>query len=157
MAEKAVRLKNPDLAALFNEPSGDLWLPSLARRELNGHAYRYTIVLPLLSGAGDEVFSPRDVLDVVRLLIARFKGCTSTGDRPPLVGYWISEGGDGTGIDRSTTLMVYARVADSVDAFFGRLKTVLKEIGRQEEILIERSDVWLAPAIPTDRKRQNKQ
>lgn len=43
--------------------------------------------------------------------------------------------------------MVYARVSNHVDEFFSRLKAVLKEIGHQEEILIERADVWLMPAI----------
>lgn len=42
--------------------------------------------------------------------------------------------------------MVYARVSDTVDEFFAQLKAVLKEIGQQEEILIERADVWLTPA-----------
>lgn len=57
------------------------------------------------------------------------------------------------GVDRSTNLLVYARVADKVDEFFGRLKAVLKEIGRQEEILIERADVWLTPSATAARKR----
>ncbi|OYV86510.1 MAG: hypothetical protein B7Z73_11620 [Planctomycetia bacterium 21-64-5] len=92
----------------------------------------------------------------MRLLIARFKGCTSTGDRPPFIGYWYPEGANESGVDRSTNLMVYSRVSDSVDDFFGRLKAILKEIGRQEEILIERADVWLTPAARPGTKGQPK-
>lgn len=158
MAKKPLRPRNPNLDALIEKPSGDLWLPSLARNELDGHAYRYTVVLPLLSGAGDELFSFRhDIPDLIRLLIARFKGCTSTGDRPPFVGYWFPDSGGDSGVDRSTNLMVYSRVSGNVDEFFGLLKTVLKEIGHQEEILIERADVWLTPAATTSTKRRRKQ
>lgn len=151
MARRPVRPRNPKLAALLDKPPGNLWLPSLARKELDGHACRYTIVLPLLSGSGEEVFSlAHDIPDLTRLLIARFKGCTSTGDRPPFIGYWVPDGTNGSDVDRSTNLVVYARVSDNVDEFFGHLKAVLKEIGRQEEVLIERADVWLTPAAPTD-------
>lgn len=151
-----VRPENPKLAALVNKPPGDLWLPSLAHNELAGNAYRYTIVLPLLSGSGEEVFSldHDDIPDLTRLLNARFKGCTSTGGRPPFLGYWDPGSGE-TGVDRSTNLMVYSRVSDTVDEFFGQLKSVLKEIGRQEEVLIERADVWLTPAARRGAKRQS--
>lgn len=154
VAKRPLRARNPNLDALFETPPGNLWLPSLARNELDGHAYRYTVVLPLLSGSGDEVFSFReDIPDLLRLLIARFKGCTSTGDRPPFVGYWFPDGGSDSGVDRSTNLIVYSCVSSDVDEFFGRLKTVLREIGHQEEILIERADVWLTPAAATNAKR----
>lgn len=155
VAKKLVRPRNPKLAALLEKPSGDLWLPSLTRKELDGHAYRYTIVLPLLTGEGDEVFSVRhDIPDLTRLLNARFKGCTFAGDRPPFIGHWMVEETSESGIDRSTNLLVYARVADKVDEFFSHLKAVLKEIGRQEEILIERADVWLTPAARSSRTRR---
>lgn len=105
-------------------------------------------MLPLLSGSGEEIFSIRDdILDLTLLLNLRFKGCTLTGDRPPFIGYWLPDGADDTGVDRSTNVIVYARVSNHVEQFFGRLKAALKAIGRQEEILVERTDVWLTPAI----------
>ncbi|MGH7140209.1 MAG: hypothetical protein ACREHD_31100 [Pirellulales bacterium] len=150
VAKRLGRPRNRKLAALVDKPPGDLWLPSLARKELSGHAFRYTIVLPLLSGSGEEVFSVQQhIPDLIRLLNARFKGCTTSGDRPAYIGYWVPGAGGDSGKDRSTSLMVYSRVSDDVDEFFGHLKTALKEIGRQEEILIERADVWLTPAART--------
>lgn len=109
VARGPARLRNPKLAALVNKPPGDLWLPSLVRNELAGHA----------------------------------------------IGYWVPHGSDDSGVDRSTNLMVYARVADIVDEFFANPKQALKEIGRQEEILIERADVWPTPAaIPRASRRR---
>lgn len=154
VAKRPGRPQNPKLAALVDKPPGDLWLPSLARSELAGHAYRYTIVLPLLSGPGEEVFSLHyDLRDVTLLLNARFRGCTSTGDRPPFIGHWVPQGAGDSGVDRSTNLIVYARVSDIVEDFFAQLKVVLKQIGGQEEILIERADVWLTPAANARRQR----
>lgn len=154
MPKRPDRPRNPKLAALIDTPPGNLWLPSLARKELEGYAYRYTIVLPLLSGSGEEVFSIRhDISDLTRLLNVRFKGCTSSGDRPPFIGYWLPESADDNGVDRSTNITVYTRVSNQVEEFFGRLKSALREIGRQEEILVERTDVWLTPSIDKPARR----
>jgi hypothetical protein len=145
----AESISNPDLARLLRLPPEDLWLPSLRNKQLSGRAYRYTLLLPLLDGEGNEVFSTtHDIPDLNRLLNARFLGSTSTSDtpKPALLGYWLGEEGSGR-MERSMSITVYSRVIDEADLFFEYLKSALKHIGKQQEVLIERVDVWL----PTDR------
>ncbi|MBI3464011.1 MAG: hypothetical protein HY000_13275 [Planctomycetes bacterium] len=141
----AASITSPELARLLHVPPEDLWLPSLRNRQLSGRAYRYTLVLPLLDGQGNEVFSStRDIPDLNRLLNARFLGSTNTSDtpKPPLLGYWLGEEGS-AGMERNMSITVYSRVIDEADLFFEYLKAALKNIGKQQEVLIERVDVWL--------------
>jgi hypothetical protein len=77
-------------------------------------------------------------------LNARFLGSTATSDtpKPPLLGFWLGEEGSG-GMERNMSITVYSRVIDEADLFFEYLKSALKNIGKQQEVLIERVDVWL--------------
>lgn len=146
----AEAISRPELAHLLRVPPEDLWLPSLKHRQLVGRAYRYTLVLPLLDAQGNEVFSStHDVPDLNRLLNARFLGSTNTSDtpKPPLLGYWLGKEGS-AGMERSMSITVYSRVTDEADLFFEYLKSALKKIGDQQEVLIERVDVWLPGARP---------
>ena len=129
----AASITSPELAHLLHVPPDDLWLPSLRNRQLSGRAYRYTLVLPLLDGQGNEVFSStRDIPNLTRLLNARFLGSTNTSDtpKPPLLGYWLGEEGS-AGMERNMSITVYSRVIDEADLFFEYLKSALKKIGKK--------------------------
>jgi hypothetical protein len=54
----------------------DLRLPSLTLDppRVEGYAYRFTIVLPLLSAGGEVVFAPEHVADLHVLFTERFGG-----------------------------------------------------------------------------------
>lgn len=111
---------------------------------LEGWAYRFTVVIPLLSEAGEEVFSLREDLPyLTSLLNHRFGGSTSPSHSvgPPLVGAW--EGALGPCQDQNTSIMIYSRRVSAAEDFFRKLKAVLKAVGVQEEVLIEKADVTL--------------
>jgi hypothetical protein len=149
--------RNRELSSLYDEPASDVRLPSLARGRLEGHAYRWTIILPLLSETGDEVFSvDRDIGAITRLLDVRFGGCTTNAPtpQPPLHGSWMPDRADQPAIDRNTAIVVYSRQLEAADLFFQYLKSVLKLIGQQQEILIERASVWLPSALPVPRVKR---
>jgi hypothetical protein len=121
---------------------------------LEGHAYRWTIILPLLSETGEEVFSvDRDVGAITRLLDVRFGGCTTNAPtpQPPLHGSWMPDDADQPTIDRNTAITVYSRQLEAADLFFQYLKAALKQMGQQQEILIERASVWLPSAVSVPR------
>jgi hypothetical protein len=148
MARKRRKLET---APLERQPPDDLRLPSLvADKRLEGHALRYTLVLPLLSEFGEEVFSFEDHLGpLLRLLSRRFGGFTRTAHipQPPLLGGWYPEGAPAPVLDQNLEIRVYARqIPDAADHFFQRLKSLLLKAvvyQPQEEILIERVPVWL--------------
>jgi hypothetical protein len=140
-----------EVGALERQPPDDLRLPSLiADKRLEGHALRYTILLPLLSERGEEVFSfERHIGPLLRLLARRFGGFTRTAHnpQPPLLGGWLPEGALAPVMDQNLEIRVYCRqIPDAADVFFQHLKTFL--LGAvahqpQDEILIERVPVWL--------------
>jgi hypothetical protein len=135
---------------LISSPTGELRLESVLKQgRLEGHAWRYTIVLPLLSEKGDAVFTIHGHLaDLTVLLNRRFGGSTllTPAPQPPITGAWESTPGK-TERDQNTSVMVYSRPVESADQFFGFLKSILKQVGVQQEILIEKSIVWLVPAL----------
>ena len=145
------RRRKLEVAALERHPPDDLRLPSLiADKRLEGHALRYTIILPLLSEHGDEVFSFELHLGpLLRLLSRRFGGFTRTAHvpQPPLLGGWLPEGAPAPVMDQNLEIRVYCRqIPDAADNFFQHLKTLLLSAVAhqpQEEILIERVPVWL--------------
>lgn len=154
MAKKR-KTRRRELARLYDQPAGELQLASLAQGRLEGHAYRWTIILPLLSETGEEVFSvDRDIGAITRLLDVRFGGCTTNAPtpQPPLHGSWMPDDADQPVIDRNTAITVYSRQLEAADAFFQYLKAALKRIGGQQEILIERASVWLPSAVTAPRK-----
>lgn len=131
--------------SLLADPSDELRLESLVKgNRLEGWAYRFTVVIPLLSDVGEEVFSLRyDLPYLTSLLNHRFGGSTSPSHSvgPPLVGNW--DGALGLCQDQNTNLMIYSRRVPAAEDFFRKLKEVLKVVGVQEEILIEKADVTL--------------
>ena len=134
---------------LVLEPPEPLYLPSLDSHLLEQEAYRYTIMLPLRTSDGREVFSRRDhILPLTQLMNERFKGSTLTNSIPipPFIGTWFSEK-RGIEIERSMSILVYSAVSERADKFFSRLKEILRGLTDppQDEILVERIDAWLLP------------
>lgn len=125
----------------------DLRLVSLSRKPptLQGHAYRFKIVLPLLSEAGEEVFSVHQLAMLHELLDHRFGGSLASSNvaSPTWYGSYAPETGAEPVKDYHCILYVYARPTDAADRFFQILKSILKEAGLQDEVLIERAPVWL--------------
>jgi len=148
MAKKTRKL---EVAALERQPPDDLRLPNLvAGNRLEGHALRYTILLPLLSDHGEVVFSFEHHLGpLLRLLSKRFGGFTRTAHipQPLLLGGWLPDGAHTPVIDQNLEIRVYSRqIPDAADSFFQHLKSLLlRAVAHepQEEILIERVPVWL--------------
>ncbi len=130
---------------LLADPAGELRLESLVKQNLlSGFAWRYTVIIPLLSEIGEEVFSLQDDLPpLTAFLNHRFGGSTSLSHQggPPLVGNWDGVWGDSQ--DQNTSIMVYSRTVKVADVLFGRIKEILKQVGVQEEILIEKCQVTL--------------
>ena len=124
---------------------------------LDGPAYRYTMTLPLRSKDGEEVFSMRDHIGPLLILLSRrFGGYTRTSTTPhaPLEGGWLPDPLGSPVVDRNIWIQVYARieaegVVNPADLFFGYLKTLLMKAAYvvQDEILVERAHVELLPAI----------
>src|SRR5689334_141533 len=70
--------------------SEDLRLPSLQESRLEGYAYLFRIVLPLLSAQGSRVFTDPILDELFQVLDDRFGGCmvASSSSAPPLWGLW---------------------------------------------------------------------
>src|SRR5262249_56581347 len=66
----------------------DLRLPSLEANRLEGYAYLFRIVLPLLNAKGKRVFTDPILDELFRVLDDRFGGCmvASSSSAPPLWG-----------------------------------------------------------------------
>lgn len=140
------------LADLESRPEADLRLPSLLEHSrLEGAALRYTLFLPLLSDAGEEVFSYEEHIGpILRLLSKRFGGFTRTNISPQssIQGGWFPEGAEEPEMDRNLEIRIYCRNVEAADEFFGRLKSLLLKSVRhqpQDELLIEKVPVWLVP------------
>src|ERR1700677_4284542 len=130
----------------------DLRLPSLLLDppRVEGFAYRYKIVLPLLSVSGDVVFTQPHLLSLFDLFERRCGGSLASSDvsHPAWYGSYRPDPGEPPVKDYHSVLYVYTRPIDAADRFFQLLKAVLKRAGfqKQEEILIERCPVWLVEA-----------
>ncbi len=68
----------------------DLRLPSLEENRLEGYAYLFRLVLPLLSAKGKRVFTDPILDELFQVLDNRFGGCmvASSSSAPPLWGLW---------------------------------------------------------------------
>jgi len=146
------KLDLESLASVF----GDLHVPSLslAPPQLHGHAYRFMIVLPLLSQTGEAVFTELHLQRLHRLLDHRFGGVLASSSiaHPTWYGSYLPKANGDPVKDYHCVMYVYTRQTDAADRFFQNLKTILKTAGFQEqdEILIERAPVWLVEAAPGD-------
>src|SRR6266853_2325808 len=68
----------------------DLRLPSLEENRLEGYAYLFRVVLPLLNAKGKRVFTDSILDELFQVLDGRFGGCmvASSSSAPPLWGLW---------------------------------------------------------------------
>jgi hypothetical protein len=68
----------------------DLRLPSLEGNRLEGYAYLFRLVLPLLNAKGKRVFTDPILDELFQVLDNRFGGCmvASSSSAPPLWGLW---------------------------------------------------------------------
>src|SRR5438067_3175365 len=68
----------------------DLRLPSLEENRLEGYAYLFRLVLPLLNAQGKRVFTDPILAELFQVLDNRFGGCmaASSSSAPPLWGLW---------------------------------------------------------------------
>jgi hypothetical protein len=137
-----------DLSALSERFRDDLFLPSLRGRppRLQGHAYRFFLVLPLYSAQGMPIFTHEHFSHLAHLFDSRFGGCLAASSRSgaPFFGEYLPEGTEPVR-DYHTIIIVYANPIESSDRFFGDLKLILKRapLIAQDEILLERSEVYL--------------
>src|SRR5438046_9456702 len=92
MARKKTLAENlrERLDGLSNAMADDLHLPSLEENRLEGYAYLFRLVLPLLNAKGKRVFTDPILDELFRVLDNRFGGCmvTSSSSAPPLWALW---------------------------------------------------------------------
>ena len=137
-----------DLRALDARVPGDLFLPSLRNDppQVHGHAFRYFLVLPLYSAEGRPVFTDELISRLHVLFNLRFGGSLAPNARSgaPFVGQYQPEGSEAVR-DYHTVVTVYANPIEASERFFEELKSILRQapLIRQDEILIERSEVFL--------------
>jgi hypothetical protein len=135
---------NKLLTALESVPPGDL------RPALQGYAHRFTLVLPLLSETGKEVFSGGHCALLSRLFNRRFGGYLASAreGHPPWYGSWLPPGVYEPVIDRHMLFVVYTAQTTAAMDFFRYLKWVLQleHVAHQEVVVIEHSTVWLVEA-----------
>jgi hypothetical protein len=129
------------LAVLETTPPGDL------RPELEGYAYRFTVLLPLLSSTGRAVFSGLQCALLFRLFMRRFRGFLASAHEgsPPWYGSWLPEGAQEPITDRHMLLVIYTAQRTEADQFFQHLKWVLQleHVAGQDVVVIEKIPVWL--------------
>lgn len=125
----------------------DLRLPSLEANRLEGYAYLFRIVLPLLNAPGKRVFTDPILDELYRVLDDRFGGCmvASTSSAPPLWGLWHPPQESQAEKDYLTTAEVLTNPIEAANRFFAGLKPILKTAGhiKQQEILISRLECRL--------------
>lgn len=137
-----------ELRALDQSVPDDLSLASLRERppRVQGYAFRFFLVLPLFSSDGNRVFTDGHLSHLFSLFSIRFGGCLVSSSRSgaPFFGEYQTEGTDPVR-DYHTVVIVYASPIEPSDRFFQELKSILRKapLIEQEEILIERSEVFL--------------
>jgi hypothetical protein len=148
--------RKPDLRILASVTE-ELRLPSLALAppRVEGFAYRFKLILPVLSATVEPVFTGYHFRLLHELFDERFGGSlasTSTA-QPTWHGSYRSKPGAETVKDCHCIMYVYTRQIDAADRFFQLLKSWLKtaSLQEQDEILIERTPVWLVEAAPLPR------
>jgi hypothetical protein len=125
----------------------DLRLPSLEENRLEGYAYLFRLVLPLLNAQGQRVFTDPIPDELFQVLDDRFGGCmvASSSSAPPLWGLWHPPQESRAEKDYLTTAEVLANPIEAANRFFAGLKPILKTAGHieQQEILISRIECRL--------------
>jgi hypothetical protein len=125
----------------------DLRLPSLQENRLEGYAYLFRVVLPLLNAQGSRVFTDLILDELFQVLDDRFGGCmvSSSSSAPPLWGLWHPPQESRAEKDYLTTIEVLANPIEATNRFFAGLKPILKTAGHveQQEILIWRIECRL--------------
>jgi hypothetical protein len=125
----------------------DLRLPSLEANRLEGYAYLFRIVLPLLDAKGKRVFTDPILDELFRVLDDRFGGCmvAASSSAPPLWGLWHPPQESEAQKDYLTTAEVLTNPIEAANRFFAGLKPILKTAGHieQQEILISRIECRL--------------
>jgi hypothetical protein len=125
----------------------DLRLPSLQDHRLEGYAYLFRLVLPLLDAKGKHVYMDLILDELFQVLDDRFGGCmaTSSSSAPPLWGLWHPPQESQAEKDYLTTVEVLANPIEAANRFFAGLKLILKTAGHieQQEILISRIECRL--------------
>src|SRR6266851_2305897 len=113
----------------------DLRLPSLEENRLEGYAYLFRIVLPLLNAQGERVFTDPILNELFQVLDDRFGGCmvTSSSSAPPLWGLWHPPQESEAEKDYLTTVEVLANPIEATNRFFASLKPILKTAGHIEQ------------------------
>jgi hypothetical protein len=113
---------------------------------VQGYAYRFFLVLPLLTSKGQRIFTDEHLSHLFALFNSRFGGCLAASSRSgaPFFGEYLPEGTE-PGRDYHTIIIVYASPIEASDRFFQELKSILRKapLIEQDEILIERSEVFL--------------
>jgi hypothetical protein len=156
------RRRKPFDTAPLDRIGDELRLPSLSQSppRLQGHAYRFKVVLPILSEKGEEIFTDYHLRLLYELFDRRFGGSLASASvaHPPWHGSYLPESGTESVKDYHTVLYVYARPIDAADRFFQILKSILKTAGlmAQDEVLIERAAVWLVEGAPLPRGRPSR-
>jgi hypothetical protein len=150
VAKKRSKLEHfrAELAALQRSVSEDLRLPSLRENRLEGFAFLFVMVLPLLNSQGQPVFTELLLQELFLVLDNRFGGCLvpSATSHPPYWGLWNPAGsGAQAEKDYVTTIQIFANPIEPTNRFFTQLKQILKTAGHieQQEILISRIDCRL--------------
>jgi len=134
--------------ALNQSVREDLFLPSLRDKpaRVQGYAFRFFLVLPLMSSEGNRVFTDEHLSHLFLLFNSRFGGCLASSSRSgaPFFGEYLPEGTKPVR-DYHTVVIVYANPIEPSDRFFLELKSILRKapLIEQDEILIERSEVYL--------------
>src|SRR6516165_6714444 len=125
----------------------DLRLPSLEENRLEGYAYLFRLVLPLLDAEGKRVFTDPILDELFRVLDNRFGGCmvASSSSAPPLWGLLHPPQESHAEKDYLPTVDVLANPIEAANSFFAGLKPILKTAGHieQQEILISRIECRL--------------
>jgi hypothetical protein len=125
----------------------DLRLPSLEENCLEGYAYLFRLVLPLLNAKGKRAFTDPILDELFQVLDDRFGGCmvASSSSAPPLWGLWHPPQASQAEKDYLTTVEVLANPIEAANRFFAGLKPILKTAGHivQQEILISRIECRL--------------
>ena len=135
------------LEGLSGAITEDLRLPSLAENRLEGYAYLFRLVLPLLNAKGKRIFTDPILDELFQVLDNRFGGCmvASSSSAPPLWGLWHPPQANQAEKDYLTTAEVLANPIEATNRFFAGLKPILKTAGHieQQEILISRIECRL--------------
>ena len=135
------------LGGLSHAVPEDLRLPSLEEIRLEGYAYLFRLVLPLLNAKGKRVFTDPILDELFQVLDDRFGGCmvASSSSAPPLWGLWHPPQESQAEKDYLTTAEVLANPIEAANRYFAGLKPILKTAGHieQQEILISRVECRL--------------